>query len=124
MSTNLSAAPYYDDYTPASDYHQVLFKPGVSVQARELTQMQSIQRNQIAAFGGHVFKHGSVVMPGNATTDFEVSYVKLIAIEYDVTTLIGLTITGQISGLTAFVKFATNATATDPATLFVTGLTH
>lgn len=120
MSTNLSAAPYYDDYTPASDYHQVLFKPGVSVQARELTQMQSIQRNQIAAFGGHVFKHGSVVMPGNATTDFEVSYVKLVAIEYDVTTLIGLTITGQVTGLTAFVKYATNATVTDPATLFVT----
>ena len=58
MPTNLSVAPYYDDYTPASDYHQILFKPGVSVQARELTQMQSIQRNQIAAFGGHVFKHG------------------------------------------------------------------
>lgn len=120
MPTNLSVAPYYDDYTPASDYHQILFKPGVSVQARELTQMQSIQRNQIAAFGGHVFKHGSVVAPGNATTDFEVSYVKLVTVDYDVTTLIGLTVTGQTSGLTAYVKFATNPTTTDPATLFVT----
>lgn len=89
MPTNLSAAPYYDDYSPASDYHQILFKPGVSVQARELTQMQSISRNQIAAFGGHVFKHGSVVMPGNVTTDFEVSYVKLTIVNFDVTTLMG-----------------------------------
>ena len=120
MSTNLSVAPYYDDYTPSSDYHQILFKPGVSVQARELTQMQSITRNQISAFGGHVFKHGSVVVPGNATTDFEVSYVKIVAIDLDVITLVGTILTGQTSQLSAYVKYATNATATDPATLFVT----
>jgi hypothetical protein len=120
MPTNLSAAPYYDDYNPASDYHQILFKPGVSVQARELTQMQSITRNQIAAFGGHVFKHGSVVVPGNVTTDFEVSYVKLTIVNFDVTRLVGSKLTGQTSGLTAYVKFAVNAVATDPATIFVT----
>jgi len=120
MTTNLSVAPYYDDYDPASDYHQILFKPGVSVQARELTQSQSILRNQIAQFGGHVFKHGSVVMPGNSTTDFHVSYVKIQTTDFDVTGFVGQTLVGENSGLRAYVKFATQPTATDPAVLYVT----
>jgi hypothetical protein len=120
MATNLSQAPYYDDFSVDADYHQVLFKPGVSVQARELTQSQSILRNQIAQFGGHVFKHGSVVMPGNSTTDFDVGYVKIQTTLVDVTSLVGQTLTGNITGLRVYVKFAVQPTATDPATLFVT----
>lgn len=120
MAINLSQSPYYDDFSVAADYHQILFKPGVSVQARELTQAQSILRNQIAQFGGHVFKHGSVVMPGNSTTDFDVGYVKIQATAVNLTSLVGQTLTGNITGLKAYVKFAIQPTTTDPATLFVT----
>ena len=38
QQTNLNVAPYFDDFDAANDYHRVLFKPGVPVQARELTQ--------------------------------------------------------------------------------------
>ncbi|MEK9697218.1 MAG: DUF4815 domain-containing protein, partial [Candidatus Poseidoniales archaeon] len=39
----------------------MLFRPGVAVQARELTQMQSILQNQIDRFGENIFKEGSPV---------------------------------------------------------------
>ena len=34
------------------------------VQARELTTQQTILQNQIEQFGGYVFKHGAMVIPG------------------------------------------------------------
>jgi hypothetical protein len=42
INTDLSLAPYYDDFDPEKQYHRILFKPGYAVQARELTQLQSI----------------------------------------------------------------------------------
>ena len=40
QQTNLNVAPYFDDFDANNDYHKVLFKPGVPVQARELTTLQ------------------------------------------------------------------------------------
>lgn len=70
-------APYYDDFDEFKNFHQILFRPGYAVQARELTQLQSIIRNQIERFGNHIFKHGSVVIPGNAYADLDVPFVKI-----------------------------------------------
>jgi enamine deaminase RidA (YjgF/YER057c/UK114 family) len=53
-----NVSPYFDDFDEFKDYHQVMFKPGYAIQARELTQMQTILRNQIEKFGNHIFKHG------------------------------------------------------------------
>ena len=49
QSTNLNKTPYYDDYNSEKNFYKVLFKPGVTVQTRELTTLQSILQNQIAA---------------------------------------------------------------------------
>jgi len=46
QKTNLNVSPYYDDFSEDSLYHRVLFRPAYSVQARELTQMQTILQNQ------------------------------------------------------------------------------
>ena len=109
QQTNLNVAPYFDDFDPANDYHKVLFKPGYPVQARELTSLQSILQNQIEKFGQHFFKEGAKVIPGNT------SYTRLYyAVQLDnnfqgvpvaayVDQLIGTTITGQRSGVTAVV---------------------
>ena len=67
QKTNLNIDPYYDDFNPRDNYHRVLFKPGFPVQSRELTSLQSILQNQIESFGNHIFKDGSVVLPGNVT---------------------------------------------------------
>jgi len=47
QETNLNVAPYFDDFDPESNYHQVLFKPAYPIQARELNNLQSILQNQI-----------------------------------------------------------------------------
>ena len=67
QTTNLNIAPYYDDYQELENYHRVLFRPGFSIQARELTTLQSILQNQIEKFGSHIFKEGSVVIPGQVS---------------------------------------------------------
>jgi hypothetical protein len=57
-------APYYDDFDESKNFHRVMFRPGYAVQARELTQLQTILQNQIERFGRHVFVNGSSVIGG------------------------------------------------------------
>ena len=51
QQTNLNVSPYFDDFNANNDYHKVLFKPGVPVQARELTTLQSKSQNATLQFG-------------------------------------------------------------------------
>jgi len=64
QKTDLNVAPYYDDFDSTDNFHKVLFRPGFAVQARELTQLQSILQNQIEKHGNNIFKDGTVVVPG------------------------------------------------------------
>lgn len=109
QQTNLNVAPYFDDFDAANDYHKVLFKPGYPVQARELTTLQSILQNQVEKFGQHFFKEGAKVIPGN--TGYSQLYYSVqlantfqgVPVEAYADQLIGTTITGQTSGVTAVV---------------------
>ena len=69
QKTNLNISPYYDDFDKADNFYRVLFKPGFPVQARELSTLQSILQNQLESFGSHIFKEGSMVIPGSVTYD-------------------------------------------------------
>ena len=51
------------------NFYKILFKPGYPVQARELTGLQSLLQNQVESFGKHIFKEGSMVIPGNIELD-------------------------------------------------------
>ena len=42
LNTNFNVDPYYDDYNDDKKFLRILFKPGYAVQARELTQSQTI----------------------------------------------------------------------------------
>lgn len=77
LLTDLSAAPYYDDYDIENNYHRLLFRPGYAVQARELTQMQTILQDQINRFGKHIFKEGSIVLGGAFSLETKFAYVKV-----------------------------------------------
>jgi hypothetical protein len=61
MALNFNVNPYYDDFDENKNFHRILFRPGRAVQARELTQAQTILQNQIDRFGSHIFKEGSKV---------------------------------------------------------------
>lgn len=79
---DFNSEPYYDDFEASNgakdqNYMRILFRPGYAVQARELTQIQSIIQNQIKQFGDHIFKDGSPVYGGHITLDTTTSYLKL-----------------------------------------------
>ena len=109
QQTNLNVAPYFDDFEPVSDYHQVLFKPGYPVQARELNNLQSILQNQIEKFGQHFFQEGGKVIPGNVSYSRNYTGVQIntnfqgVPVAAYVDQLIGAKITGLTSGITAVV---------------------
>jgi hypothetical protein len=78
INTDLNTAPYYDDFDITNKYHRVLFKPGFSVQARELTQLQTILQNQIEQFGDNIYKEGSIIKGVTFTELDNLSYVKVV----------------------------------------------
>ena len=59
-------APYYDDFDENKKFLQILFQPGRPVQARELTQLQSILQNQVERGAAHIFNQGSKVFEAEA----------------------------------------------------------
>ena len=75
--TDFNLSPYYDDYSEDKKFHRVLFRPAFSVQARELTQLQTIQQNQIERLSDHFFEKGSMVIPGEISYDLNYTAVKL-----------------------------------------------
>lgn len=74
---DLNIAPYYDDFDEKKNYHKILFNPGRPVQGRELTQLQTILQNQIARHGNHIFRNGTVVIPGHLFYDNQIVFLKL-----------------------------------------------
>ena len=77
LDTDLNVSPYYDDFDFEKGYNRILFKPSVPVQARELTQLQTMLQNQIAKFGENILKAGTIVN-GCTLSKFRLSYVKVI----------------------------------------------
>jgi hypothetical protein len=111
QETNLNVSPYFDDFDPQKNYYKVLFKPGYPVQARELTGLQSIFQNQIEQFGNHVFKEGSVVIPGGINYIGAFSGVSIqntfnnINVDSYIDNLLNKIIIGQDSGVKAKVAY-------------------
>ena len=74
---NTPQAPYYDDFNVEKNFLKILFKPKLSVQTRELEQIQSMFQNQIETLASQIFKNGSVVSGGKFIFNTSVDYVKL-----------------------------------------------
>jgi len=87
LETNLNASPYYDDFDETKNFYRVLHRPAVAVQARELTQAQSILQDQVSKFGRHIFKEGSVVEGCSFSFNNRYYYVKLVDNQTDGTNL-------------------------------------
>ena len=122
QETNLNASPYFDDFQASKEYYKVLFKPGYPVQARELNNLQSILQNQIETFGEYFFKDGAKVIPGNTTysrnypaVEIENLYLGVPVNQY-VDQLVGSTIAGRDSGVTAVVRQVVPSNLSDRGT--------
>ena len=128
---NLPAGYTLDDFDETKNFHRVLFRPGYSVQARELTQLQTSLQAQIDRHGQYSFKDGSRVVNGKVTLNVEYDFVKVESSFYHsassatlttdnyLTEFVGTTITGATGGVTAVVQAVIAAGSGDPATLYV-----
>ena len=133
QKTNLNVNPYYEDFDASKNFYKILFRPGYSIQSRELTQVQSILQNQIESFGKYAFKQGELVIPGEVGLNTKLDYVKLSSVsevaisegddivykKYDISQLIGQKLIGLTSGVTATILTTKLATESSADTLFV-----
>lgn len=123
---NFNVDPYYDDFDPNKNYHRILFKPGRAVQARELTQSQTILQDQITKFANHIFKQNTPVTGGQVTVNNNSIYIKLNTTYNDndvvAADFLNQIITDSTGTIFAKVVAIEEATSADPPTLFVTYL--
>jgi hypothetical protein len=77
INTNLNIAPYFDDFGLEKQFYKILFKPAYAVQARELTQLQTILQNQVEQFGDNIYQEGSIIKGCNFTNLNGLQFVKL-----------------------------------------------
>ena len=121
----LFGTTYKDDFADSDNYHRVLFNSGRALQARELTQMQTIIQKEIERFGRNIFKEGASVVPGGYILNSRYEFIKLdtstFALPTDPSTLalmVNDEFTGQTSGIKFKVLQVEAAVGSDPATIF------
>lgn len=85
QTDDFSAKPYHDDFKREKNQYKILFKPTTPVQVRELNAMQSMLQDQIAVIGSHLFKNGSMVIPGTPRYNPTLSYVFIDKLADDLT---------------------------------------
>ena len=83
MTLNFNTQPYFDDFDDNKNFHRILFKPSFAVQARELTQIQTILQDQIGKLGKFVLSDGSKVSGGRYFIDTNTLSLKLSNADID-----------------------------------------
>ena len=129
QKTDLNVSPYYDDYADSKNFHRVLFKPSAAIQARELTQLQSILQSQIERFGSHIFKEGSIILGARTNYDNQYFGVRVDdtnpngsgvqATESFRADAVGKFYQGVTTGVVGKIVGTSQKTSTDPLTLHV-----
>jgi hypothetical protein len=83
LDTNFNVTPYFDDYNEDKNFHRILFRPAVPIQARELTQLQTILQNQVERFGDNIYKQGTIIKGCTFSYDYNYSYIKINDLKVD-----------------------------------------
>jgi len=125
---DLNTSPYFDDYDEDKKFVRVLYRPGRAVQARELTQAQTLQQVQTRRFAEYFFKQGALVDGCEQNLDLNLSFVKLQTnyngSAVDVEDFNGSIVYGANSGIKAYCGLVTDIDGDDPKTLFVSYATN
>ena len=123
LTTSFNVSPYYDDAAESKDFYRILFRPSYGLQARELTQLQTLLQYQIERGGIHFFENGSKVSGGDLTLDTKVKSLKLESAfsgtNITISEFDGKIIDGGSSGARGQVVKTVAETATDQPTLYV-----
>ena len=126
LTTDFNVSPYYDDYSEDKKFFKVLYRPAYSVQARELSQMQTILQNQIEKLGDFNFSDGDRVSGGEISVNTKVNSLKLktnyAGVQIDVANFENRIIQGNTSGARATIVKAEPFTQTSLNTLMLSYL--
>ena len=81
MATNFTSetlkGTYNDDFDVDKNFHQILFNSGRALQARELTQLQTLIYQETSRLGRNIFKEGAAVSSGGVSINSSLEYVKI-----------------------------------------------
>ena len=127
MPAEINISPYYDDYTEDKNFHKVLFKPGLAVQARELTQMQSILQNQVKRVGDYLFVDGDKVTGPKPSVNLDARNIRISDSDtqgnpINVNNYLNTYVTSSNSDVLGFVEFVytkDNPDIGDPVSLII-----
>jgi hypothetical protein len=102
LNTDFNVSPYYDDYNEEKNFHRVLFRPAVPIQARELTQLQTILQSQVERFGDNIYRQGTIIKGCSLSFDFNYTYIKIEDLQVDgITTLVSDYANGYVENVLA-----------------------
>jgi hypothetical protein len=122
-------APYYDDYNEDKNFYRILIRPGYPIQARELTQMQTMAQVQTERFGRSIYDNGSIVQGGQISIDTTGVTLNLATqyanVDVNVSQFLNQTIAYGSSNtlVQAYVIGATANSTTEPPALVIKYLT-
>ena len=127
-NSGIFESTYRDDFRDSDQYYRILFNAGRALQARELTQLQTIINKEIERFGKNIFKEGACVSGSTLTINKSYDYIKLntdtnaggLALPANTTNLVDAEYTGATSGVTfRILEFYTAAQTGDVDTIYV-----
>lgn len=119
FTSNVFSSTYKDDFDSSDNFHRILFNSGRALQARELTQMQTIIQEEVERFGRNIFTEGAAVNPGGPSINNSYPFVKLATTPTDGPALVGTELTGAVSTVKARVLEYVAPVGSDPATIYV-----
>lgn len=125
MATNLTSttflSEYNDDFRDSDHYHRILFNNGRALQARELTQSQTIIQQELSRLSKFIVNEGAIFNnSGNLASGvnaFSYTYLKVNSLPVGYAQLKGTEIND--GDLFAVVKEVLPAADGDPDTIFV-----
>ena len=119
FTTTTFETTYKDDFKDSDNFHRILFNSGRSLQARELTQMQTIIQEEISRFGTNIFREGGKVSGGNLTLNNR-EFIKLTsgALPADASTVVNELFTDG-TGIIIKILKVVEEVGSDPDTIYV-----
>lgn len=114
-------APYFDDFNETKNYVRILFRPKLSVQTRELNQLQTILQDQIGVLADSLVGNKTSIVGGKPNFNKSLNYIKLAdgtrfsraLQDYQDATFVAQ------NGVSGIIRFAIPEDAGDPPTLYV-----
>lgn len=120
--TTFDNSPFFDDYDISKNFYRVLFRPGYSVQTRELNQLQSILAQQISHISDFAIADKTAVVGGNLNFNKSVDYIELdtrTSLSYPTLSYNNTVKFSTIDGITGKLILAVNNTDTGKIRIYL-----